>query len=117
MLLPFTSDELQLLTSVLAQHDRELRSQIIRTDDDDVRHRLEKTQRLLEELEHKLMRGQPELTTDELDLLGEVVDRCERGLTAEIERADDREFRQALEKRGHLLRPIHDKVVELCEMF
>jgi hypothetical protein len=117
MLLQFTSDELHLLTDVLEQRDRELRNQIIRTDDDDLRHRLERNQRLLEELEHKLVRRQPELTTNELDLLGEVVDQCERGLTAEIARADDREFRQALEKREHMLRPVHDKVVELCEMF
>ncbi len=117
MLLQFTSDELQLLTDVLEQRDRELRNRIIGTDDDDLRHRLEKTQRLLEELEHKLVCGQPELTTDELDLLGEVVDQSERGLAAEIARVEDREFRQTLEKREHMLRPVHDKVVELCEMF
>ncbi len=117
MLLQFTSDEVQLLTDVLEQRDRELRNQIIRTDDDGLRSRLEKVQRLLDELEHKLVRRQPELTTDELDLLGEVVDQCERGLTAEIARAQDREFRQTLEEREHLLRPVHDKVVELCEMF
>ncbi len=117
MLLQFASDELQLLTDVLEQRDRELRNQIIATDDDNLRDRMERTQRLLEELEHKLVRRQPELTTAELDLLGEVVDQCERGLTAEIARVEDREFRQTLEEREHMLRPIHDKVVELCEMF
>lgn len=117
MLLQFTSDELKLLTDVLEQRDRELRYRIIQTDDDSLRQRLEKMQRLLDELEHKLLRRQPELTAEELDLLGEIVDHCERGLTTEIARAGDREFRQALENREHLLRPLHDKVVELCEMF
>ncbi len=117
MLLQFTADELQLLTDVLEQRDRNLRNQIISTDDDEHRNRLEKTQWLLDEVQHKIVRRNPVLNADELDLLGEIVDQCERGLTAEIGRAQDCEFRQALESREHQLRPLHDKVVELCEMF
>lgn len=115
--LQFTSDEFQLLTDVLEQRDRELRHEIVRTDNDEVRHRLETVQRLLDEVEHKLVRREPELTADELDLLGEIVDQCQRGLTAEIARTEDRESRRVLLNREELLRPVHDKVVELCEMF
>ncbi len=117
MYLQFTSEEFQLLADVLEQRGRELQYEIIRTDNDDRRHGLERVQRLLDELEHKLVQRGSEFTADELDLLGEIVDRYEHGLTAEIARAGDRESRQVLEEREELLRPVHDKVVELCEMF
>jgi DNA-nicking Smr family endonuclease len=117
MQLQFSSDEFHLLTDVLEQRDRELKNEISRTANDDFKHRLEKLQRLVDDVEQKLARGEPELRADELDLLGEVVDQCERGLTAEIARTEDREFRHLLQQREELLRPVHDKVVELCEMF
>jgi hypothetical protein len=117
MHLQFTSDEFQLLTDVLEQRDRELRHQIIRTDNDDLRHSLERMQGLLDEVEHKVVRREPDLSAGELDILGEVVDQCERGLQAEIALTVDSEFRCLLQKKEELLRPVHDKVVELCEMF
>lgn len=117
MQLLFTPEEFQVLADILEQYDRDLRDEIVGTENSAFKHSLEKKQQLLEELENRVIRKQLELSTDELDLLGEVLAHSDRELLMEIARTDHREFRHALQKKEGVVRQIHDKVVEVCAMF
>lgn len=116
MQLQFTSDELQLTVDLLEQRDHELRNEIVHTDHNDLKFRLNNEEKLLEELEDKLIGKNLQLSIDELDLLSSELSRCDRALIAEAARSTHLEFKRSLQEKETLLQHVRDKVIEACAM-
>ncbi len=110
MRLEFSVDESQLLGDALSQQDRELSTEIARTDSREFKRMLLHRQHCIHGLQDKIGRNDLQLTSEDLELLREVIEHGYRALLAEIARTDGREFRNALERRADLIGRIREKL-------
>jgi hypothetical protein len=110
MQVEFTPNELQVLTEILARHNRDLVHEIARTDDREFKHMLQEKLELLTRLQNQIVWGELQLSTEKSEVLAEVLDQCERALYFEIARTDDREFKHMLQKNLESLECAHHKI-------
>jgi len=110
MQVQFTPKELEVLTEVLARHNRELTHEISRTDTRGVKHILQEKLDVLGRLQNQLVWGELQLSTEISDVLAEVLDQSERALYFEIARTDDREFKHGLQENLERLESAHSKI-------
>ena len=110
MQVQFTPSELEVLTEVLARHNRELTHEIARTDARGFKHMLQEKLDLLGRLQNQLVWGELQLSTETNDVLAEVLDQSERALYFEIARTDDRDFKHKLQENLAQLEGAHNKI-------
>ncbi len=110
MQVQFTPKELEVLTEVLARHNRELTHEISRTDTRGFKHILQEKLDVLGRLQNQLVWGELQLSTEIGDVLAEVLDQSERALYFEIARTDDREFKHTLQENLERLESAHSKI-------
>lgn len=116
MILQLSPEELQLLVDLFEDRLRGLDDEIARTDRRNARITLEQEEKMVQEVEDKVMRRDLTFTTDELEFLLDFLGSRTQKLRAEIYHTDAREYKQMLRARQQVLERVHDKVTEACCM-
>jgi len=116
MILQFTPEELQMMVDLFEERLRGLDDEIAHTDRRNTRVVLEQQEKMLQEVEDKVMRHDVAFTADELEFLLDYIGERVQKLRMEIYRTDAREFKQVLRTRQEVLERIHDKITEACCM-
>jgi acyl-CoA reductase-like NAD-dependent aldehyde dehydrogenase len=117
MQLRFTPDEFQMLVDIVEERDEELRAAMRRAADSEQQLTLAARHDQLQALEDKIIARDLQLMTDELELLGDVVDQAQRTRTAEWACTANRARKLVLQTEEEALKRIHDKIIETCAMF
>lgn len=116
MILHFSADELQLMVDFFEEQLRGLDDEIAHTERRNARITLEQEEKMVQEVEDKIMRRDLAFTADELEFLLDFLGSRTQKLRSEIYHTDGREYKQVLLNRLETLERMHDKVTEACCM-
>jgi hypothetical protein len=116
MMLHFSADELQLMVDFFEERLRGLDDEIAHTERRNARITLEQEEKMVQEVEDKIMRRDLAFTADELEFLLDFLGSRTQKLRSEIYHTDGREYKQMLLNRLETLERMHDKVTEACCM-
>ena len=114
MILQLSPEELQLLVDLFEDRLSGLDDEIARTDCRNARITLEQEEKMVQEVEDKVMQRDLTFTTDELEFLLDFLGIRAQKLRTEIYHTDSREYKQMLRTRQQVLERVHDKVTEVC---
>jgi hypothetical protein len=116
MILQFQPEELQLIVNLLEDRLRFLDVEIARTDRRNARDILEQEEKVVKQIEDKVMAHDLAWSVDELDFMIDFLSHRSQELRHEISRTDNRDYKQALRLRQQTLEKTQDKVTEACCM-
>jgi hypothetical protein len=116
MILQLVPEELQLLVDLFEERLRGLDYEIARTDRRNARITLEQEEKIVQQVEDKVMRRDLTFTADELEFLMDFLGNRAQKLRVEISHTDNRAYKQMLRQRQEVLERTQDKVTEACCM-
>lgn len=116
MILHFLPDELQLMVDFFEERLRGLDDEIAHTERRNARITLEQEEKMVQEVEDKIMRRDLAFTADELEFLLDFLGSRAQKMRTEVYHTDAREYKQMLLNRLEILERMHDKVTEACCM-
>ena len=116
MILQLSPDELQLLVDLCEVRLRGLDDEIAHTERRNARITLEQEEKIVQEVEDKIMRHDLAFSSDELEFLLDFLGDRTQKLRMEISHTDNRDYKQMLRARQEVLERVYDKVTEVCCM-
>jgi hypothetical protein len=116
MMLQLSPEELQLIVDLFEERLHGLEVEIARTERRNARITLEQEEKMVQEVEDRVMRRDLAFSADELEFLLDFVGSRAQQLRTELYHTDNREYRQNLRARLELLEHAHDRVTEACCM-
>lgn len=116
MILQFEPEELQLIVDLLEDRLRLLDVEISHTERRNARDVLEQEEKIVKQVEDKVMAHDLAWSVDELDFMFDFLSHRSNELRHEISHTDSRELKQALRMRQQTLEKTQDKVTEACCM-